>query len=122
AVRRVTMRMLDALGYRVQSVTNGADALDAIERGAESFDLLLTDVVLPGELNGPALAERVRGVRPGLKILFASGYTGDATVVHGLLEQGAALLHKPFTAAGLAGRIREVLDGRAALTSNLEST
>jgi FixJ family two-component response regulator len=72
--------------------------------------LLLTDVVLP-KLGGRELAERVSSRRPGIKVLFISGYTDDVTMHNGLLEPGAALLQKPFTAESVGRRVREALDG-----------
>jgi len=110
SVRRVTTRMLEGIGYRVVSTSNGEAALKLVEEAPEPFALLITDVVLAGGMSGPVLAERVRALRPGLPILFASGYTSDATVVHGLLERGVALAQKPFTAQALGQKVREVLD------------
>ena len=113
AVRRVTVRMLEAQGYRVVSTTSGEDALRIIEDAPEPFDLLLTDVVLAGGMNGGTLAERVRALRPSLRVLFASGYTSDVTILQGLLERGVALAHKPFTAESLGQKVREVLDANS---------
>jgi len=110
AVRRVAVRMLEAQGYRVVSTSSGEDALRIIEGGRESIDLLLTDVVLAGGMHGGTLVERVRVLRPSLKVLFASGYTTDVTIVQGLLERGVTLAHKPFTAESLGQKVREVLD------------
>ncbi len=110
SVRRVTTRMLEGHGYRVVSTSSGDEALQIIAASKEQFDLLLTDVVLAGGMTGVALAERVRVLRPALRILFVSGYTSDVTIVHGLLEQGVALAQKPFTAEALGRKVREVLD------------
>jgi PAS domain S-box-containing protein len=109
AVHRVTARILEAQGYRVLSASSGPGALRMIEDGTEPVDLLLTDVVLAGGMNGVALAERVRGQRPSLPILFASGYTSDVSLVHGLLERGVTLAQKPFTAESLGAKVREAL-------------
>jgi DNA-binding response OmpR family regulator len=70
--------------------------------------LLLTDVVMP-ETNGRDLAHRLTSLRPGMRVLYVSGYTGDA-IASSIVETGDALLHKPFTTDVLAGRVREILD------------
>ena len=112
AVRRATVRMLELHGYRVVSVSSAEEALRLIAdaKEAEPLDLLLTDVVLAEGMSGGELADRARAVRPKLKVLFASGYTPDITILHGLREREVALLHKPFTADSLARKVREVLD------------
>jgi PAS domain S-box-containing protein len=112
AVRRVTARMLEAQGYRVLSTASGEEALRVIEEEREPLQLVLTDVVLSGGINGRLLADRARTLRPELKVLFASGYTSDVTILHGLLEERVALVQKPFTAELLGRKVREVLDGR----------
>jgi len=73
------------------------------------IDLLLTDMVMP-HMGGTALAERVTSARPGIKVLFISGYPDSAIAHHGQLDQGINLLQKPFAAAALAHKVREVLD------------
>ena len=69
-------------------------------------------MVLAGGMNGGTLVERVRVLRPSLKVLFASGYITDVTIVQGLLERGVTLAHKPFTAESLGQKVREVLDAK----------
>ena len=110
AVRRVTTLMLETLGYRVLSTSSGTEALLIVEDAREPLDLLMTDVVLAGGMNGATLAERVGMLRPTLKVLFASGYTSDVTILHGLIEHSAAFAHKPFTLESLGQKVREVLD------------
>jgi CheY-like chemotaxis protein len=72
--------------------------------------MVLTDVVMPG-MGGPEVASRVSALRPGIKVLYMSGYTGNAAAHRGLLEASVALLQKPFTPGDLARRVRQVLDG-----------
>jgi hypothetical protein len=100
--------MLAELGYRVHVAGNAGEALLAVEEGKLAPDLVLTDVVMPG-MSGPALATRLRRTLPRLKVLFMSGYTDGALERHGANADGAALLHKPFTADVLAERLARVL-------------
>jgi PAS domain S-box-containing protein len=111
-VRRVIARMVEAHGYRVVSTSSGEEALRVIEDGREPWQLLLTDVILADGMSGPELAERVRALRPDAKVLFASGYTSDVTILHGLLEEGVAFVQKPFTAESLTSKMRQVLDAK----------
>lgn len=96
------------LGYRVLVANRGDEALRVIEAGA-TFDLLLTDVMLPG-MTGPDLYRHVTKTRPGLPVVFMSGYTADLLADHGIGEAG--VLHKPFSHETLAAKVRAVLDGR----------
>ncbi|HEY5490545.1 MAG TPA: ATP-binding protein, partial [Gemmatimonadaceae bacterium] len=112
AVRRVSARMLEGQGYRVLLASSGEEALRVVEDGREPIHLLLTDVILAGGMSGRVLAERVRALRPELKVLFVSGYTSDVTILHGLLEQGVTLVQKPFTAESLGRTVREVVDAK----------
>jgi len=105
-VRAVTCRTLASAGYRVAEAASAEDALRA-RACAEPLDLLVADVGLPG-LNGRELLERMRAERPGLKVLFVSGHTGDTKVDE--YGAGGAFLQKPFTPGALLGRIRELLD------------
>lgn len=108
-VRAVVARMLRAQGYHVIVASNGSEALEAIENEREPIDLLLTDVVMP-RMGGRDLADRVRTLRPDLRVLFTSGYTEDVIVQNRLLDHDIVLLHKPFTRLDLATKVREVLD------------
>ena len=110
AVRRVTARLLSAQGYRVLSTGGGEEALRVLGETREHLDLLLTDVILAGGMNGRVLADRVRALRPDLKVLFVSGYTSDVTIRHGMLEHEVAFVQKPFTPESLGRKVREVLD------------
>jgi len=107
-VRTLAFRMLERLGYRViasQSVEHGIE----LAMGEEAIGLLLTDVVMPG-LNGKELFERLRKGRPGLKVLFMSGYTRDVIGQHGVLDEGVHFIQKPFTIRTLSEKVRHVLD------------
>jgi PAS domain S-box-containing protein len=108
-LRELTQEVLEAQGYRVLVAPHGADALDVAERHPEPVDLLLTDVIMP-RMSGRALAERLGQTRPGLRVLYMSGYTDDALGSHGVLDPDLALLHKPFTPDALARAVREALD------------
>jgi CheY-like chemotaxis protein len=109
AVRAVTRQVLERLGYTVLEAPNGQAALHLATKHHGPIHLLLTDVVMP-ELGGRQLAEQLRARRPELKVLYASGYTDDAVVRHGVLQLGVAYLQKPFTPDVLARKVREVLD------------
>jgi two-component system, cell cycle sensor histidine kinase and response regulator CckA len=109
AVRLLIRRILEGTGYTVFDAPDPEKALALFEQHADGFSLLVTDVVMPG-LSGPKLFERLSQRRPGLKVLFVSGYTDDTVVRQGQLGLGAELLAKPFTADALNRRVREVLD------------
>ena len=106
-VRRFTADALAELGHRVKAVDNGQSALACLADG-EDFDLLLTDVVLPG-LDGRELAARLTQRRPGLKVLFMTGYTDDEMLRRGLIDDKVNLLDKPFNAAQLADAARRAM-------------
>ena len=107
-VRAFSAESLQELGYRVIEASDGEAALDQLAEANGPIDLLFTDVVLPG-MTGAELAERARALRPGLKILFTTGYARDAIVHQGRLDPGIELLSKPFTYTELAARIRDLL-------------
>ncbi|HXG69454.1 MAG TPA: PAS domain S-box protein, partial [Gemmatimonadaceae bacterium] len=110
-VRLLTRRILEQSGYRVFDA-NDADHAEAVfAKHAKVIDLLLTDVVMPG-ISGPKLFARLQEQQPGLKVLYMSGYTQGAIVEQGPLGPGIELLQKPFTAAALNERVREVIEGR----------
>jgi CheY-like chemotaxis protein len=108
-VRANTVMMLRELGYGVLEADDGAGALRLLE-SEPRIDLLFTDVGLPGGINGRQLADRALLLRPGLKVLFTSGYARNAIVHQGRLDPGVELITKPFTMAQLAARIRRMLD------------
>ena len=108
AVRVLSRRVLKARGYHVLDAAGAAEALELTDQGQRRIDLLVTDVVMPG-MGGPALAEQLVGLQPGLRVLYISGYAEEAIRRHGELPAGGALLEKPFTADQLARRVREAL-------------
>lgn len=110
AVRALAARVLRAQGYTVIEAANGDKALTlAHDWGEAGIDLLLTDVIMP-QIGGRELAARLKALLPQIKVLYMSGYTDDAIVHHGRLEPGIVFLHKPFSPAALARKVREVLD------------
>jgi PAS domain S-box-containing protein len=111
-VRRLARIALEAQGYTVLEASGAAGAAQLAESHPGSIHLLLTDVVMPGR-SGREVADALRTHRPGVKVLYMSGYTDDAVVRHGVLEATNAFLQKPFTPLGLARKVREVLDGNS---------
>ncbi len=109
AVREVARAMLQRRGYTVLAAADGEQAMRIANRHPSRIDLLLTDVMLP-RANGRRLAERLVAVRPELRVLYMSGYTEDAIISQGVLDDEIELLEKPFSEAALAIRVREVLD------------
>jgi two-component system NtrC family sensor kinase len=109
-VNRLATEALEDQGYRILSADDGPTALQLID-GAPAIDLLLTDVVLPNGMNGRQLADELRRRRPGIKVLYVTGYTRNAIIHHGRLDPDIDLLTKPFTAEALARKIRSILDG-----------
>jgi CheY-like chemotaxis protein len=107
-LRELARRLLDRQGYTVLVAANAEEALVVFEQNA-SIDVLLTDVVMPGA-SGPELTRQLVEQRPGLKVVYMSGYTEETIVHHGVLNPGIAFLHKPFTSDALGRKIREVLD------------
>ena len=111
SVRDLLVQALTDEGYDVGSA-DGAAAAEAWAAEAGAFDLLVTDVVMPGP-SGRVLAERLRARRPGLRVLYMSGFTDDAVVRHGVREDAVHFIHKPFSPEELARKVREVLDAAA---------
>jgi PAS domain S-box-containing protein len=108
-LREHARKQLHSLGYRVTVAASGPRALEMIDSLGD-FDLLFTDVVMPDGLNGRELADRVSALRPGLKVLFTSGYSESAIIHHGRLDVGVDLLSKPYRKRELALKVRKVLD------------
>ncbi len=110
-VRTLVRHILQKQGYTVLEARRGGEALGLCERFPDPIHLLLTDVILE-QMNGRELAERLAWVRPEMKTLYISGYTDDAILHHGALVAEMPFLQKPFTAEGLATKVRRVLDGQ----------
>jgi CheY-like chemotaxis protein len=107
-IRQFIVRQLQQLGYRVTAAADAASALDIIVQEGP-LDLLLTDVVLPGEMTGKQLADKAIQRRPALKVIYMSGYTENAIVHHGRLDPGVILLAKPFRASELIRTVGSVI-------------
>jgi PAS domain S-box-containing protein len=107
-VRNYVAAQLGSLGYTTLTAANAAEALEFID-SVDKFDLLFTDVIMPGSLNGRQLADEAMRRRPALKVLFTSGYTENAIVHHGRLDPGVLLLAKPYRKSDLARMIRVAL-------------
>jgi CheY-like chemotaxis protein len=112
AVRTIAGLALESRGYRVLAAAGGQQALRLIRERGFVPQLLVTDVVMPGQ-SGSQLAAALTADFPGLKVLFLSGYTDDAVLRRGITQTGAAFLAKPYTARALAHKVREVLDRTA---------
>jgi CheY-like chemotaxis protein len=110
AVRSYSTDTLREFGYRVITASEGRTALGLLARHRD-IRLLFTDIGLPGGMNGRQVAELARQQRPDLKILFTTGYAGNALLHAGILDHGTNLLPKPFTHAALGAKIRSLLGG-----------
>ncbi|MDU6137972.1 ATP-binding protein, partial [Bradyrhizobium sp.] len=109
-IRMLVMEVLDERGYAVIEAKDGPTGLAALQSNAR-IDLLITDVGLPGGMNGRQLADAARATRPGLKILFITGYAENAILSSGQLAPGMQVLTKPFDVEALAGRVTEMVEG-----------
>ena len=105
----LVVEVLEDLGYRTLEAADGPEGLKAL-RSKRRIDLLITDVGLPG-LNGRQLADAAREGRPGLKVLFITGYAENATLAAGFLEPGMQMITKPFAVDALAQKIRSIIRG-----------
>jgi len=109
-VREYVLTQLHSLGYATLDAANGAEALAIVEAG-RPFDLLFTDVIMPGAMNGRQLAEEILRRRPGSKVLYTSGYTENAIIHHGRLDSDVLLLAKPYRKSDMARMIRRAVAG-----------
>ncbi|MGE5645160.1 MAG: ATP-binding protein [Acidobacteriota bacterium] len=112
SVRKLVREILEQRGYRVLEAGSGAAALEVGENCGDPIDLLVTDVVMP-KMNGRDLSEALSMLRPQMKTLYLSGYTGEGVFERGLLDRSAEFLQKPFTPETLVRKVRDVLDGRS---------
>jgi CheY-like chemotaxis protein/anti-sigma regulatory factor (Ser/Thr protein kinase) len=110
-LRAYLAEALRGLGYHVVTARHAQAALPVLQQNSIRIDLLLTDVVMPGA-NGRELGRRAQELRPNLRVLYMSGYSRNAVVNHGRLDQGVELLQKPITQTHLATRVRDLLDKR----------
>jgi PAS domain S-box-containing protein len=108
-VRKLTVQMLKKQGYRVLEAANGSETLIICGQQKEPIHLILTDVVMPG-MSGRELVNHLTPLYPEMKVLYMSGYTDNAIVHHGVLEEGINYIQKPFTPDSMARKVREVLD------------
>jgi len=107
AVRLACRRILERAGFQVVEASDGPQALVAL--ADRPIDLLLTDVIMPGGVTGRDLAEHLQAARPGLPVLYMSGYTADVIASRGILEPGVNMVEKPFSSSDLLGKVRELL-------------
>jgi CheY-like chemotaxis protein len=110
AVREAAVATLTGLGYKILEAASGRDAL-AIAADGLAIDLLFTDVVMPGGMSGHTLAQELRKSRPGLRVLYCSGYTENAILQQNRLNGDTGLLQKPYRRHDLARKVRAILDG-----------
>jgi CheY-like chemotaxis protein len=113
AVRSLARQILQQFGYTVVAAASGPEAIRYVEQQPDPINLVITDVVMPG-MGGRTLAESLTHKRPGIKVLFISGYTDDAIIRHGVSEADVAFIPKPFTVEALAGKVRQVLNADVA--------
>ena len=122
-----TQNLIESLGYRVLSASNGRDALEML-RQSTPIDLLFTDVVMPGAMSGPLLVAEARRLRPELKVLYTSGYPDHrmpdrvpAPTLHDMPDPGVDQVDKPYRRSELAVKLRKLLDGDRSEASVIDS-
>ena len=108
ALREVTKRIFTRAGYHVITAANGPDAIELADQHDGDLHLLLTDVVMP-DLLGREVAERIRLIKPGIEVLFMSGYAQPVLASEGKLDRDVALIEKPFTASAIIERAGRIL-------------
>jgi DNA-binding NtrC family response regulator len=118
-VRQLVCTVLEEAGYLTLSAETPSKALELVRRQHEAIDLLVTDVVMPG-MHGPALAEILRPLVPGMRVLYISGYSENDFSDQGVIDPNLDLLKKPFTQEVLIRKIREVLDQQSTVQSNMK--
>jgi CheY-like chemotaxis protein len=110
-VRNYVIAQVQGLGYTTLSARNANEALAVLDN-VPGVDLLFTDIIMPGAMNGRQLADAALAKMPNLKVLYTSGYTENAIVHHGRLDSGVLLLAKPYRKSDLARMLRRALDGK----------
>ena len=113
-IRELARATLEGLGYRVMLATNGEEAVRILEAHRDAIGMALLDVVMP-KLGGPDAYTRMAAAKPGLPVLFTTGYSAQAASLDALVKNGAAILQKPYSSAHLGRKVREVLDGTASI-------
>lgn len=117
SLRVLAAHVLESCGYTVLQATSGEDALRVSRQEKREIHLLLTDVVMPG-ISGRALADQLAKLRPQLRVVYTSGYTGQTVGAHGVLAEGSHFVPKPFTREALARKVREALDDKMAASAS----
>lgn len=110
AILELTRKILESLGYRVLTASTPSEAMDLVTKFGDAIQGLITDVILP-EMNGKALADKIKAKYPAIPCLYMSGYPSDTIAHHGVLEENVNFLEKPFTKAILAVKVRELING-----------
>jgi two-component system, cell cycle sensor histidine kinase and response regulator CckA len=110
SLRAVVQEMLESLGYSVLTAGCSDEALKLAGAHPGKIDLLLSDVLMPPTLDGPELADELARMRPGIKVIFMSGFAAGSIAPEGELKPGTVLVHKPFSLRLLSAKLREVLD------------
>ena len=116
-MRKLVSAMLASNGYTVLTADDGESAIRTFQKSKQPVDLVLLDVVSPG-LSGPMVADRITELQPGTRVLFMSGYENTNVVRRYVVDQGFALLTKPFTADQLVRKVREILEPAAAVAAH----
>ncbi len=114
-VREMAKEILQECGYHVLQAKDGQHALELAGQHDGEIHLMLTDVVMP-RMSGRELSEQLTPLRPEIRVLYMSGYTDDAIVHHGVLDEGTAFIGKPFSMQALARKVRETLDAPLAVS------
>ena len=109
-VRNLVCEILEPQGYSILEAENGIEALRVSEEHGDQIHLMIADVIMP-KMGGGELAERLRPLRPDMKVIYMSGYTNNAIVHHGILSPEMEFLQKPISSEALKRKVREVLDG-----------
>src|SRR5208337_2612004 len=110
-VRKITTEMLEMIGYTTLSIGSPMEALSFFKNNDTYIDLVITDVVMP-QISGKELSERIKAIRPGVKVLFMSGYSTNVIAHQGVLEEGVHFIQKPFSLNDLARKVHDAIKDR----------